>query len=437
MDLPMPSFNPGYAFRDGKLYTFRRERLVVIRPWGERAGAWVLPAGRGWAPTRPIVSLGWMIRCCREEARQPELVRAGGTHRVRAWSAFLDEIPLEVVHAVTRFRPDHWPLLQLANRGGDAAIDLMASNPALAWLLAARRRSIAGSRTTRGVQRLLRRRQNEIAAALGFPRQGAREVLRKVARRTIGESLLYLPAAVSREPKLWKTLLHLPRINTSVLRIVTDPALRSLVRHTALVEIGRERRDDSKPFIAYWLKEILRIAAVLNTRVRPISEVDDLMDQYGHLTTRLQARREVFQLLYGDEFPSPPLEETGAIRAVRTADELFEEGREMNHCVFHHVNTVRYGERFIYTLLAPERATVSLAPSHGGWAIEELRGPANAPVSRAAEESVRNWIRHARPEPSSRSLTLRASKEEIEAEWRLHELDAENACFWWDDEYLK
>ncbi|MBI4027129.1 MAG: hypothetical protein HY360_19240, partial [Verrucomicrobia bacterium] len=71
---------------------------------------------------------------------------------------------------------------------------------------------------------------------------------------------------------------------------------------------------------------------------------------------------------------------------------LAREGREQAHCVFALVGEVRARQRAIYKVLEPERATLSLTPTPGGWRLDEIVGPRNRPVSPATRQAVQRWL---------------------------------------------
>jgi hypothetical protein len=97
-----------------------------------------------------------------------------------------------------------------------------------------------------------------------------------------------------------------------------------------------------------------------------------------------------------DPFPPPPFPGTDTIRPLTTPAELIEEGDLQHNCVGNRVTYepyVRRGLCYIYRVLAPERATLSMI-SRGtvSWSIGELKTARNHTVSRETWRVVREWL---------------------------------------------
>ena len=68
-----------------------------------------------------------------------------------------------------------------------------------------------------------------------------------------------------------------------------------------------------------------------------------------------------------------------------------------HNCVAGYAERVAGGDTYIYRVLAPQRATLSLVRwSGGGWPIGELLRAGNSPVSAATRRSVREWLENSR-----------------------------------------
>jgi hypothetical protein len=93
-------------------------------------------------------------------------------------------------------------------------------------------------------------------------------------------------------------------------------------------------------------------------------------------------------------FPRPPIAGVANfIFPIRNAADLTEEGRLQSNCVATYAKRVESGEAFIYRVLYPERATLSVVRAEGRtWARGELKAAGNSPVSAATEKFVSNWL---------------------------------------------
>src|SRR5262249_21954842 len=147
---------------------------------------------------------------------------ASRRERIAAARFLVDQWPREVRDCVRPLLSSQWNLLQFANRGGEAAVQLLASNMALAYLLAA----------THGcdddLPELLTRRRRELAALAGFPcSERSVRLLQKVPAACVTEELLSELRGAGGDEELAAWLSHLPRINPVVLLIGRDERLRS------------------------------------------------------------------------------------------------------------------------------------------------------------------------------------------------------------------
>jgi hypothetical protein len=92
------------------------------------------------------------------------------------------------------------------------------------------------------------------------------------------------------------------------------------------------------------------------------------------------------------KFPPPPIPGTERIQALDSPDLLIDEGCKQRHCVAIKAEEVASGQMYVYRILAPERATLSIIRTGAGWALGELRGPGNQPVAERTKQFVSNWF---------------------------------------------
>ena len=97
-------------------------------------------------------------------------------------------------------------------------------------------------------------------------------------------------------------------------------------------------------------------------------------------------------------FPPPPLPGTASIVPLTTAKDLKEQGRRQSNCVGSYEAAVRSGACYIYRVLRPESATLSITNSAYGWHIHALLGHANRRVKPATLLHVQKWIQSAAAE---------------------------------------
>ena len=97
-----------------------------------------------------------------------------------------------------------------------------------------------------------------------------------------------------------------------------------------------------------------------------------------------------YQLAQTDEFPFPPFVGTEHIIPIDNKTDLLKEGREMKHCVGSCAKQVKYGDCYIYKVLEPQRATLSVSPKTGK--ILELKLSANRVPRKQTYSEVNEWL---------------------------------------------
>ena len=89
--------------------------------------------------------------------------------------------------------------------------------------------------------------------------------------------------------------------------------------------------------------------------------------------------------------PMPGIEDR--IVPLRSKTELLAEGRIQRNCVASYADRVVAGECYIYRVLHPNRATLSVSlQSAGNWEISELQASCNRPVDHITWKYVNEWL---------------------------------------------
>lgn len=411
----------GVVFRDsGRLCVFEHTSVTVLQAWPPMA--WKKTQARPfWSPCRPDISvprgpLDGAIRAC--ENRVARLLHSSGdeepdelarrrirmTRERRAWLMWFNQMPRPDRDRVSRFRDRQFHVLSMLARCGSVAHDLVHTNPALAFALAScwvfRPRRVQW--TMRSIRAQLRagRRQRDIAEWLGFPgTEQARRVLSAIEPGAVAVSrLLYLRTALL-DPGCVRALAAVPRINAGVLRIATDPRRLALVSPELLQEVSvsphEERRSPAATALGLLLRQQRANGAGprQRARVRSLTQLLMMVGDHG-------AGRGVVPVRSDVQLPAPPVTGTDAITPLQTAAELVAEGRRQHHCVATYLTRVAVrGSHYVYRVDRPERCTLSLVSTAGGWRIGELRAAWNRPVSPETWTAVTEWLRGAGEAP--------------------------------------
>lgn len=312
--------------------------------------------------------------------------------RIAEREHILSVIPGDVLQAVQRFPGQHLRLLRFAALGSDA-MQMMDSNPALAYLMAVRRRR---QRRTRSIldcknRELLRLRRTEILRALGVPDSSpaAVRLLGKVeARHCTPETVGALRRILANAAQALRTR-HLRRISPGVAAIIADPALSERVTNAFLERLSLGGPGDRQAVAARYLRRFINVSKGRIEAGRVFNSPEKLWyTMLGHV-----------DLLCSDDlmglnmpFPDPPVPDTPACQALRTPQDMIDEADEQNNCLVTHIPNAAMGRLVFYRVLAPERATLSLRRRAGKWEIAELEGPGNEPVFPETEDYIRRWL---------------------------------------------
>jgi hypothetical protein len=276
----------------------------------------------------------------------------------------------------------------------EQALELAAQNPALCFALANYRHFNDRCGAFETAVRASASRMREIAWWLGFPRtDGAVRILGKLAPESASVELLRPLRKALELPETAKILAHLPKLNAGVIALVIDPQLRAVSTPQLLPEVGEIDAEKYKAITAALLDQTLRMLFT----TRPQSSTPRIQSRERlramHDEVSVEYRRSEPAVENGVALPNAPLRGTPDIIPIRTADELIAEGRTQDNCVATYIDRMRQGHVFIYRVLKPERATLSIVRGpHGDWEIGELAAQSNRRVAVATQEFVERWL---------------------------------------------
>ena len=381
---------PGFRFKEGKLFLFDQKSLSVIEAWPSLK-ALRKDGASGWQEFRPIFPLLSPIGAEPEidPALLPRESFQMAYQRRAAFRAFRSFIPEALAKACEEIPGRQMTMLMLL-QASPAAAELAQGNRALAFALSHPEFFRERYSTLQGAAIVAKRRQREIAAWLGFPEtDSAVKTISKLAGSSIFKhSLLALRFALE-SPEAKKILSHLPRINAGVLGFVADEELCGIVPMPLLMEVAAKKEEDMCAQSADVFHRCVRMARELGEAVRHPSSIDKLDDWHRETWVKWVEKNPPL----AKTFPAPPIAGCPTIQPILDANGLIEEGKEQSNCVGCYANRVRAGQTFIYRVLAPERATLSIVLGHGGqWVIEELKLRSNQACSHLTKKHVTDWL---------------------------------------------
>lgn len=431
---PMSAFIPGFDFKDDELVITIPYRIMRIRGWPEprslesdREGCWkdFRPDFRLVKPTfrqDPAYQSDDILAPALTELRTT-MPLDSGLQKDRAFEAFRAQLPDVVAQAIERFRSHQWNLLDLISQER-ATIDLVNSNPVLAYLLANNDqfRKLIAPKPANPARRLVCWKQRKIAGWLGFPES---EAAVKLLRKTLPESInphdaRLLRQALLSDPGILKLLAHLRVINAGVLALVTNLKLLDAVSPRLLEEVAGQEQELWHAHTADLLVDAMYMHYMVGRgrkvprfdSAESVREFHDVMhEEFVRLSElrrrrerrneRRQARREEGEQgrearrKSSDNKPlaPPPIPGTADIIPLTTRVQLRTEGRMQSNCVGTYHRRVQSGSTAIYRVLRPERATLSIVLGPDGfWHRSELLACRNSPVSPLTVTAIDKWL---------------------------------------------
>jgi hypothetical protein len=332
------------------------------------------------------------------EANRPAKVTPSQQRR-RAFDQFRFSMPKPVAKTLEPFRTNQWPLLALL-RYDEGALELAENNPALAYSLAQRMR--ADRELIQSLQ-CGRIRQRDLLEVLDLPSSPrAVNLFRKITPASVnGDNWESMVRMIRDELTREKSpLLHLPAINSGVMEILLSPEASRAATQTLLEEVSRDLAESHRGRIVHIINSTLEMQDELrmNRNSTRFANVERLREIHAHVTE--QYRRRIRQLIDAnrhetDHFRRPPIPGIpGRIEPITSAETLVNEGEEQGNCVASYAVRVREGTTFIYRVLFPERATLSIVRHSpvGDWRIGELEAKYNSDVRDETEDFVQAWL---------------------------------------------
>jgi hypothetical protein len=390
------------------------------------------------------------------QAENPLAVPGVGepARRRYAVEAYCSRIPSRVRDAVQPIIWRQFPLLRLL-RSQPRALELLESNPALLllWVDTALSRGDTMDELARCVSCA---RRVLLREALGAGSESIVRVLAKIRLSTWSQPTLRTVSSLAQSASAMKRLRHrrdIPpafiencRLDAELFRFPVVDALIDRARRYAGGEQVRALTIRTGVLISNILRDGARLGAPeLERRIARCRTVRDL----ERLSERLREREELIDdtvrmsaVLPGravldpawlasrgihrlrelhreytieanqtsrndyvaslrdecprDRFPPPPLPGSDSIVPLATPGELHDESVLMDNCVASYAGLIVRGERYIYRVTAPQRATLELIMRGSTPTIGQVRLRHNRVPGSETMAAVHEWFRNAR-----------------------------------------
>lgn len=410
-----------FSFGDGVLHIRSRQGEMRMR-WRPSPSAEELPVNaRRWQAFWPEIRL---LRAVPTGGSVQPVTGApedrAAAQKAVAFAAFREELPPAMATVVEPFVSHQWALMLLLHED-PSAMDLATGNPVLAYCLANSDQFRGTHAAAAAVQSVWYsgRRQRAILEWLGFP--GTESMARMMRKIPPGDASLFLLRclrnALVSDPELMAVLGHLGRINSAAMDLVANGRLRPLVTPRLLHEVSEQDLDNGEPSCGDLILNSLTMLREFQPRrsIGPFSSIEQIRRCHeateaeyrlhrlrieqeepagpAGRVARGQRRRRRAVRQPPSPLPAPPIPGTDDIVPITTVAELVAEGREQCNCVASYERWIRQGTLYVYRVLAPERATVSLVRGFDGcWRRSELRAKNNRKVHAGTTVCVNAWV---------------------------------------------
>lgn len=404
----LDNVEPGFRFKEGKLYLFFTDEIMVIHGWPELRAV-RKPKGRPWQefdPTSRLIGPYRRQRPLPPDKGQPDLgLRVTPAHgrvdmslkaqRKRAFDAFRFSFPRPVAARVENFLSHQWAVLKLF-REQPLAVELCRVNPALVFCLAhlnhftgppANHPEVVGAA-------LVLKKQRDVLARLGFPATEATvRLLAKIRQESVSlHNMPRLPSLLAASD-FAERVAHLRKLNAGVIELLADPATRDRATPSLLMEVSGRLAEKYRADTHNLMREMDEMGRQMG-RELPLRAFTSRRQMLRHHEAISEDFRRVGHFAaHAGLFPRPPIPESSSIVALRTPASLVEEGREQCNCVATYAPQVSEHTIYIYRVLAPQRATLSLVKNAAGhWELDQLKLKHNRPASSATRAAVEAWL---------------------------------------------
>jgi hypothetical protein len=286
---------------------------------------------------------------------------------------------------IARFPREHWQALNDFSSGYAGAADLIETSPPLAVCLANAATWDTLLASGLQVSNLIKQRRRKICEALGFPgTESVVRILAKIAPEACNIAALMRMRRRFQNPHLVKILSHITQIGEAELRLIAYWEPSTYVSVPLFLELAAKPKTESFRLLADTELMMERSDNIFP----PLMSVIDVYRLHGRLV-REQQEKEIAT----SPFPPPPIMGTATIQPILTPQELQEEGRQQNHCVSIYAEEVVDNLAYVYRVLEPERATVSIIRSDDdSWELGEFAGADNSQVSNESMLVVKDWL---------------------------------------------
>lgn len=319
---------------------------------------------------------------------------------------FFETIPDKVKNAVSQIEWNQWQILKWA-KNYDGLCNLLEINSALALgiCFASRFVHIGGRKSKSFYEEILHKKQREIAAFLGFPnREATASILKKISPDCLrAYEMIRLRDILNSSENLFKVLCHTQKINQAVFYFLNysaqNPAIGNSLTASFLNEISESfPRGEELIYFEDRIhpngREFYRNCHLFSDLVNHLGPVRvNSIEELRRRHERMVDEQREKMVEHDTQFPPPPIHGSEAIQYIASTRELVDEGKAQENCVTTYADRIFEKDIFVYRVLAPERATLSIRKNKGYWKIDQLYCANNESVANETRKVITKWLK--------------------------------------------
>jgi len=416
---------PGTAYKDGKFYYFSSHIIMVLTEYPDIRCYVKTTQNPSFHCIRPVIRFNdstimvskrrdphvhirlWLMD--RPIIRLTTSLSKFYQRKLNHMNSWFQAIPEDFSNYISKHFPTrHYSILSLLSRVPDA-MDIR-DNPALLFILANPwlfKSKVSSSRAIATARRLVRRKRRDICKYFNFPpRQDTVSILKKMVPGPNMFAFHDIRQILSEnDRRKMKYLYHLPRINRTVLQLLSDDRFRDYVTSSLLEEVSQKSIDDYYAPVVNELRDCLHMLSEITPRGIPLPEIP--IRDHIHLRTIHDeiSERHAERVTYTGTFPDPPLEVYRGefrdldleVKPLTSPGELRDFARStMHNCAYSYSDQIRRGRLYIYSCtLGVEVACLSIYYHYGKekWSFDQLLGIRNTSVSKTMRDAVHRWLK--------------------------------------------
>ena len=314
------------------------------------------------------------------------------------WKKFVEMIPNLERLALINFHRLRWSIFQLIH-GNNYGTDLSISNPALCYFTA---QDLKHNNYISELQRIYNSegdkifglKQKTIVTLLGLPGdESTVKILRKIDATTLRRQSRQKLELILSNPKRKDLLRHLQEITGCIIDLVSNRDFFPYLTQRLIYEISNLSLESDRYSVYFLLSDTIEMLESIKNNPNgikffSIKAIQTVHDELMY-SLNIAEHDELMKL----KFPEPPLKGNLKIIPLVTPKQVIEEAIAQHNCVVSYIRNIAAGKSYLYKVIEPERATLSIHKQSTTWTIGQLLVGYNQEPDYATCKAVFAWFK--------------------------------------------